>query len=187
MGQMSTGRVTRIRKEHATQNRRFSLLSTRSHRQRIIVHGIDYGQLEGLHFGAGTGRVDGEVNRIDGVAQRRRQYIADDCLQLLLILIHGLDGAHTVHGDAHLYIDIYIVLVLNIYCIISYMYPCTYVRIAIHTHLTLKRIVVDGYGHACTESGHGDLVMRGLHLARLLPKSLHLQHRHRIAVEGDEL
>lgn len=63
----------------------------------------------------------------------------------------------------------------------------TYVRITIDTHLTLERIVVHGNGHACTESRHGDLIMRCLHLARLLPEGLHLQHRHCVTVKGDEL
>lgn len=66
------------------------------------MDGIDYGQLQGLHVRPGAGGVDGEVHRVDGVAQGRRQDVADHRLQLLFVLVHRLDGAHTVHGDADL-------------------------------------------------------------------------------------
>lgn len=67
------------------------------------MNGIDYGQVQGLHLGPRTGGVNGEVHRIDGVAQSRRQDVADHRLQLLFILIHCLDGTHAVHRDANLW------------------------------------------------------------------------------------
>lgn len=63
----------------------------------------------------------------------------------------------------------------------------THIWIALDAHLTLEGVVVHGNGHAGPEPRHGDLVVGGLHLARLLPESLHLQHRHGVAIEGDEL
>lgn len=63
----------------------------------------------------------------------------------------------------------------------------TYIRIALDSHLTLEAVVVHGNGHTGAEPRHGDLVVGGLHLARLLAEGLHLQHRHCIAVKGDEL
>jgi len=74
-----------------------------AHRQRVIVNGIDYGQVQGLHLGPRAGGVNGEVHRVDGVAQGRRQDVADHRLQLLLVLVHRLDGTHAIHRDANLY------------------------------------------------------------------------------------
>lgn len=105
--QRTENRELRTEKHKLNRSRQFFSLLPDAHRQRVIVDGIDYRQLRGLHLGPRAGGVDGEVHRVDGVAQSRRQDVADHRLQLLFVLIHRLDGAHAVHGNAYLRIWVY--------------------------------------------------------------------------------